>query len=450
MTSMNETPSGERLHIGIFGRINSGKSSLLNAITDQDMAVVSPQKGTTTDPVMKAMELLPVGPVMLIDTAGIDDTSELGEKRLEKTRQILRKTDIALLVIDATIGLNEEDRQYIKLFEEMGIKSLVVYNKIDLVDQLSADSAIRTAADPLDYAQTAMSGHAPDALTDKPLGAMIEVSATTGDNINELKEVIARLAGDSASEKQLVADMLQCGDIVLLVIPLDKAAPKGRLILPQQQTIRDILEAGASALTVRDTELQELLTKFGYSCKSVVKTQIKAEQKSEQDRSNIIKQAIKLIIADSQVINYVADITPEEIPVTTFSILFARYKGFLADSVAGANVLDELKESDTILISEGCSHHRQCDDIGTVKLPRMIENFVGFKPQFEFSSGTGFPDDLKKYRLVIHCGGCMLNEREMRYRTRAAKASGTDMTNYGVIISHMQGILPRCLEPFST
>ncbi|WP_461247450.1 [FeFe] hydrogenase H-cluster maturation GTPase HydF [Treponema sp. R6D11] len=387
--SLNETPQGERLHIGIFGRRNAGKSSLMNSLTGQDIAVVSEVKGTTTDPVYKAMELLPIGPVVFIDTAGIDDDSELGELRIAKTRKVLRKTDIALLVVDAEEGLAEEDDQLIAVFKELGVKHLVVYNKSDLKQN-------------------------------SPNGEF-HVSCKTGKNIHELKEKIAEIGKDKDDGGRLIADLINANDVVILVVPIDKAAPKGRLILPQQQVIRDILEAGAVSMVTREVELSDTLKK--------------------------LKAPPALVITDSQAFEKVSKETPVDIPLTSFSILMARYKGILESAVLAAKILDTIRDGDRILISEGCTHHRQCDDIGTFKLPKWIKKYTGKEPVFEFTSGIEFPNDLSGYKLIIHCGGCMLNRREMMYRDHSARNAGIPMTNYGVAISFMQGILERCIAP---
>jgi len=387
--SLNETPQGERLHIGIFGRRNAGKSSLLNSITGQDIAVVSDVKGTTTDPVYKAMELLPIGPVVFIDTAGVDDDSELGQLRITKTEKVLRKTDIALLVVDAEEGLLEEDNRLISDFDELGVKHLIVYNKSDLIKDI-------------------------------PRGEFC-VSCKTGKNIHELKEKIAEMGKEKENEKRLIADLIKANDVVILVIPIDKAAPKGRLILPQQQAIRDILEAGAIPLVTREVEFSDTLKK--------------------------LKEPPALVITDSQVFGRVSMETPADIPLTSFSILMARYKGILGSAVRAAKSLDSIEDGDRILVSEGCTHHRQCDDIGTVKLPKWIKQYTKKEPVFEFTSGVEFPNDLCGYKLIIHCGGCMLNSREMIYREHSARKAGVPMTNYGVVISFMQGILERCLVP---
>jgi len=387
MTSLNETPRGERLHIGIFGRRNAGKSSLLNAITGQDLAVVSPVKGTTTDPVFKAMELLPLGPVVLIDTPGIDDVGELGELRIQKTKDILRKTDIALLVVDAENGLGAADKALIKLFKKSGVHYLTVYN----------------AAAP--------SAH------NKPDG--IWVNAQTSENVSVLKEKLAQIGKANTTERQLVADLLSPGDVVVLVVPIDSAAPKGRLILPQQQVIRDVLDAKGLPILTQTDGLTDTLNK--------------------------LVSPPKMVITDSQVFRQAAEQTPQDIALTSFSILMARYKGILAEAVRGAHAIDTIQDGDAILISEGCTHHRQCEDIGTVKLPRWIETHTKTKPVYTFTSGGEFPEGVRPYKLIIHCGGCMLNSREMHYRQRIALEAGVPMTNFGVAISHMQGILARCV-----
>lgn len=393
MSSLNQTPTGERIHIAFFGRRNAGKSSLVNAFTGQQIAIVSDVKGTTTDPVSKAMELLPLGPVQIIDTPGIDDEGELGALRVRRTRQVLNKTDIAVVVTDATEPVGAVEEELLSLIEAKGIPYILVRNKADLLDTVP-EGEERT----------------------------IYVSAKTGLHIHELKELAANIVPESGKKGPLVADLLSPGDVVVLVVPIDKAAPKGRLILPQQQTIRDILEAGASALVCRDTELTQTLARLA--------------------------QSPKLVITDSQVFAKVSSLVPPEIPLTSFSILMARYKGDLALTVAGAAAVDSLKDGDRVLISEGCTHHRQCGDIGTVKLPNWIGKRTGAKLCYEFTSGTEFPENLSEYRLVVHCGGCMLSEREMRYRQRCCVDQGIPVTNYGILIAHLNGILPRTLEPF--
>ena len=398
---MNQTPSSERVHIGLFGKRNAGKSSVINAVTNQDIAIVSAVRGTTTDPVYKSMELLPLGPVMLIDTPGLDDEGELGALRVQKGLDVLQKTDIALLIVDGTAGMSPEDERLEEELKKRGLPYLVVFNKWDLVQEKSAGEE-NSGAEPEDERH-------------------IRVSARTGEGIQELKERLARMV-PAGKEKRLVGDLLEPQDLVVLVVPIDKAAPKGRLILPQQQTIRDVLESGAVSVVVREKELKETLKKLGTKP--------------------------KLVITDSQVFGLVDRDTPEDILLTSFSILFARYKGNLAQAVRGAGALESLRDGDKILISEGCTHHRQCDDIGTVKLPRWIENYTGKKPEFVFTSGTGFERNLKEYHMIVHCGGCMLNEQEMQYRLKMAESQGVPMTNYGILIAYMKGILERSLQPF--
>lgn len=385
---MNNTPAGERIHIGFFGRRNAGKSSLLNAVTGQELAVVSEVCGTTTDPVYKAMELLPLGPVMLIDTPGFDDEGALGEQRVKKTKQVLEKTDAAVLVVDSAEGMAGCDEELISLFKEREIPYIVVYNKADII-------------------------------TTEEIADVIYTSTATGAGIHELKERLAVLIPDR-EEKRLVADLVNPMDVVVLVVPIDSAAPKGRLILPQQQTIRDLLEAGAVPVAVRETELKEALLKF--------------------------TEKPALVITDSQAFEEVASIVPVDIPLTSFSILMARYKGFLDIAVEGVKAIDSLKDGDRVLIAEGCTHHRQCDDIGTVKIPRFLKKYTGKDIVIETASGTGFPEDLTPYALVIHCGGCMLNEREVLRRMRFAKRQGVPVTNYGIAIAQMKGILGRSIE----
>ena len=392
--SLNSTPSADRIHIGIFGRRNAGKSSIINAITGQNLAIVSDIKGTTTDPVLKAMELLPLGPVVLIDTPGLDDEGELGELRIKKAYQILNKTDIALLVVDSSIGMTIEDEKILSRIQNKNIPYLIVYNKCDIFTEAASQS-----------------------------DNTISVSASTGTHIHELKEWIAALAPKSADSLPIVRDLLKSNDFVVLVVPIDASAPKGRLILPQQQTIRDILEAGAVSVVVKDTELKETLNNLG--------------------------KKPALVITDSQAFKEVAKIVPEDIPLTSFSILFARHKGDLDIVANGTHAIEQLKDGDTILISEGCTHHRQCEDIGTVKIPRLLKNYTQADLNLEFTSGTEFPEDLSKYSLIIHCGGCTLNEREMKYRLRCAKDQNVPITNYGTAIAHMNGILRRSLEPFA-
>ena len=389
--SLNSTPSGERVHIGFFGRRNAGKSSVVNAFTNQQISVVSDVKGTTTDPVTKAMELLPLGPVMIIDTPGFDDEGSLGAERVKRTKQVLNRVDIAVLVVDGTVGKTAADHELIAIFEQKKIPCLVAYNKSDLAGQ-------------------------------KEYADGLAVSALTKENIDSLKETVARLVKSEDDGRKICADLVETGDIAVLVVPIDKAAPKGRLILPQQQTIRDLLDAGAAALVVRDTELADLLRSLG--------------------------KKPSVVITDSQAFAKVKDIVPDDVRLTSFSILMARYKGFLETAVAGAAAIERLQDGDRVLISEGCTHHRQCDDIGTVKLPNWLRKYTGKDIVIETSSGKGFPEDLSPYKLVIHCGGCMLNEREMRYRRQFAGDSGVPFTNYGTAIAYMNGILKRTLSVF--
>lgn len=404
--SLNAAPSADRIHIGIFGKRNAGKSSIINAVTGQDLAIVSEIRGTTTDPVQKAMELLPLGPVVLIDTPGLDDEGELGALRIQKAYQVLNKTDIAVLVVDSTDGLTAEDEKILAKIQEKKIPYVVAFNKCDLCKK-PQDTYRKDEA-------SVFGNHS--------VPNRISVSAATGENIWELKELIAKQIPSSRTEKHIAADLLKPNDFVVLVIPIDSAAPKGRLILPQQQTIRDILEAGAAAVAVKETELPETLARLG------------------------VKPA--LVITDSQAFEKVSADVPRDIPLTSFSILFARYKGNLKTVVQGAAVLDRLQDGDTVLICEGCTHHRQCEDIGTVKLPNWIRKHTGKELHFAFTSGTEFPVDLRKYRLIIHCGGCTLNEREMKYRIQCAADQGIPITNYGTAIAHMHGILARSIEPF--
>lgn len=390
---LNETASAERIHIGFFGLRNAGKSSVVNAVTGQDLSLVSDVKGTTTDPVKKAMELLPLGPVVIIDTPGIDDVGELGEMRVKKARQALNYTDIAILVTEAEKQLTDAENKLIELFKDKKIPFIIVYNKSDLRNNIPS-----------------------------PSDNTIYVSAKEKTGIHELKEMIGALAKSEENNKRVVGDLIEPNDVIVLVVPIDKAAPKGRLILPQQQTIRDILDSGAVSVVTRDNELVQTLDSLG--------------------------KKPKLVITDSQAFARVSRDTPEDIMLTSFSILFARYKGDLVSAVRGAAALDKLKDGDKILISEGCTHHRQCGDIGTVKLPALIKKHTGKTIEFEFTSGTQFPEDLSGYALVIHCGGCMLNEREMKYRVKQTLDSGIPITNYGTAIAHMNGILKRSLMPF--
>lgn len=397
-TNLNQTPSANRTHIGIFGKRNAGKSSLINAITGQNYAIVSDVLGTTTDPVLKSMELLPLGPVVIIDTPGLDDEGTLGALRIQKAYQILNKTDIAVLVIDASFGVTKEDSEILKRIHEKEIPCVIVINKSDICPNCNLEDL------PLPDSDSA-----------------ILVSSKTGEHIHELKELLAQQASQDTIQKSIVADLLNPLDFVVLVVPIDSAAPKGRLILPQQQTIRDILEAKASAIVVQETELAETLNSLG--------------------------KKPKMVITDSQVFKKVSAVTPDDILLTSFSILFARYKGNLKTLVDGASALDSLKDGDRILISEGCTHHRQCDDIGTVKLPNWIRSYTKKEVEFEFTSGTEFPLDLSSYKMIVHCGGCMLNEREMKYRLKCAEDAKIPITNYGTCIAYINGILNRSLEP---
>ncbi len=390
---MNDTPSGERVHIGFFGRRNTGKSSLVNAVTGQDLAVVSDTRGTTTDPVTKAMELLPMGPVQIIDTPGFDDEGELGELRVKKTKQVLGHTDVAVLVADCTEGLTGSDEELLDLFRQREIPYIIAWNKCDLLEEVPDDTEQE-----------------------------IYVSAKEGTGIWELKEKIARLGQGEENKVKLVGDLIKPGSLLVLVIPIDSAAPKGRLILPQQQMIRDILDSGSMAACAREYELKDLLGK--------------------------LTEPPALVITDSQAFKEVDQDVPEEIPLTSFSILMARYKGYLDTAVKGVAAIKGLKDGDKVLIAEGCTHHRQCDDIGTVKIPRWLQKFTGKDLTIETSSGGEFPEDLSPYALVIHCGGCMLNDREVHSRMMRAIDQGVPFTNYGTSIAYMNGILKRSLSLF--
>lgn len=390
---LNDTPSSERLHIGIFGKRNAGKSSIINAITGQSLSIVSDIKGTTTDPVKKTMEMLPLGPVVIIDTPGIDDAGELGSMRVKKSYEILNKTDIALLVVDGSEGMTREDNALIKELEERKLPYVIALNKSDIAD---SRPEVKNG---------------------------IWVSAVTGYGIEELKKQIIISAPIEESHTRLVGDLVSPGDFVILVVPIDKAAPKGRLILPQQMVIRDLLDADAIAVTAKENDLKSTIEQLG------------------------VKP--KLVITDSQVFDRVAKDTPQDIMMTSFSILMARYKGNLDAAIKAVKAIENIKAGDKILISEGCTHHRQCDDIGTVKIPKWLKSYVGEGVEFEFSSGIGFPGDLSVYKAIIHCGGCMLNEKEMKYRQLCAKKQGVPMTNYGIFIAYINGILKRSLEPFS-
>ena len=408
--SLNSTPSGERVHIGFFGRRNAGKSSIVNAVTDQEISVVSDVKGTTTDPVTKSMELLPLGPVVIIDTPGFDDEGSLGEKRVARAKRVMNRTDLAVLVLDARTGAAQADTELLALFEQKQIPYIVVCNKADLLDREARKAmnenlcGLRGARDTAD------------------LPEILFVSAVTGEGIHELKERIAALGTAGAVRKFLIEDLISPSEVVLLVIPIHKAAPKGRLILPQQMMIRGILDADGIPVCVKQDRLPEVLQKLEGSARP------------------------RLVITDSQVFAEVAKAVPDAIPLTSFSILMARYKGFLASALEGVKKIDELRDGDIILISEGCTHHRQCGDIGTEKIPNWIRQKTGADIRFETSSGLGFPEDLSRYALVIHCGACMLGDREVRYRMKCAADQGIPFTNYGTAIAHMKGILERSTE----
>ena len=390
---LNDTPQSERIHIGFFGRTNAGKSSLVNKITNQDLAIVSDTKGTTTDPVYKAMEILPLGPVVIIDTPGFDDDGILGEKRINRTKLVLNKTDVAVLVVDLVEGMAKTDEQLIRLFEDKGIPYIVAYNKADLKETVSAG---------------------------KP--NEIYVSSVTGKNIDELKEMIARAGLQKPAATPLISDLIEPGDTVVLVIPIDGSAPKGRIILPQQQVLREVLDSHAMAYIAQDSDLNELLDN--------------------------LKTKPKLVVTDSQAFGKVSKIVPRDIKLTSFSILLARHKGFLESAVRGVKAIETIEDGDTILISEGCTHHRQCEDIGTYKIPKWLKEYTGKDIKIETTSGLSFAEDLTKYKMIIHCGGCMLNDREMIYRTKCANDCGIPMTNYGTAIAYMHGILWRSLELF--
>lgn len=395
--SMNDVVSAERVHIGFFGCRNAGKSSLVNAVTAQELSVVSDTAGTTTDPVKKSMELLPIGPVVIVDTPGFDDLGELGEKRVARTRAVLRTIDVAVLVIDVEAGVQETDRELLALIEERKVPYLIAWNKSD--------------------------EHAPAVeLPGVPIERQLWVSAKTGNGIKELKDAIGTLAKGQQESVPLVADLIHPGDLLVLVVPIDSAAPKGRLILPQQQTIRDILDADARALVVKENELKHTLEE--------------------------LRNPPAMVITDSQAFKKVAADVAEEVPLTSFSILMARHKGFLELAVSGAAKLDDLSNGDKVLICEGCTHHRQCGDIGTEKLPKWLREYTGKELSLEFTSGKGFPDDVSGYELILHCGGCMLTEREVLARMEQAAAQGTPVTNYGTAIAQMNGILKRSLSIF--
>lgn len=396
--SLNDTPKGERIHIALFGRTNAGKSSLINAITGQNLSIVSEVKGTTTDPVYKAMEILPLGPVMLVDTPGLDDTGTLGNERIRKAKSVLNKTDIALIVADGAQAAQDFSFEDSILFltKEKKIPAITVLNKQD--EWTGREEKILSLGD-------------------------ICVSAKSGYHIQELKEMIAKKVPSEEQTGKLIGDLLSPEDIVVLVVPIDSAAPKGRLILPQQQVIRDVLESGAAAVVCRDTELSATLKKLGTKP--------------------------RLVVTDSQAFAAVSQNTPDDIPLTSFSILFSRYKGDLAEQIRGIRTVETLKDGDRILMAEGCTHHRQCDDIGTVKIPHWLQEYTGKKLVFETSSGGGFPDDLSGYRLIVHCGGCTLPPREMAFRIKEAKDQGIPIVNYGTLIAQLKGVLKRSIQPFA-
>lgn len=391
--SLNSTPSGERIHISFFGKRNAGKSSLVNAVTDQELSVVSEVKGTTTDPVKKSMELLPLGPVIITDTPGFDDEGNLGQMRVNKTNEVLVKTDVAVLVVDASTGISDQDKAFINIFCERKIPFVIAYNKSDLVDSVPATH-----------------------------GNEIYVSAQNKDNIDELKKILGKILHDLPKAKPIIDDLIKAGDLVVLVTPIDSSAPKGRLILPQQITLRNILDNNCTAVVCKETELPMTL--------------------------HMLSKKPDLVITDSQVFGTVSKIIPEDIKLTSFSIIFARYKGDLEELVKGASVLSKLNDGDKVLISEGCTHHRQCNDIGTVKMPEWIKNYTGKNVSFDFTSGGEFQSDMSKYSLVVHCGGCMLNDKEMQSRIDKCKSVGVPIANYGVAIAMMHGILRRSIEVF--
>ncbi|AYD40162.1 [FeFe] hydrogenase H-cluster maturation GTPase HydF [Clostridium fermenticellae] len=399
--SLNESPRSVRVHIALFGRRNAGKSSIINAITDQDTAIVSDVQGTTTDPVYKSMEILPIGPCVIIDTAGLDDEGELGKLRREKTIEVLNKTDIALVVVDSTIGITDYDKYIIKQINDKKLPFILVFNKADI-------SKVRA-------------GYV-DSIKNEFNVPAVGVSALTKEGIKELKNQIINIMPEDEDKFRIIGDLVKPGDFVILVTPIDKAAPKGRLILPQQQTIRDVLESDASAIVTKEYELRETL-------------------------QNLSKKP-RMVVTDSQVFLKVAADTPKDILMTSFSILFARYKGDLVELIKGAKAIKKLKDNDKVLVAEGCTHHRQSDDIGKVKIPRWIRQITGKKIDFEFSSGNSFTNEIKKYSLIVHCGGCMLNRTSMLYRINMAKEFGVPIVNYGILIAYVQGILDRALKPF--
>jgi len=386
--SLNSTQSAERIHIGFFGCRNVGKSSIVNKITNQEMSIVSKIKGTTTDPVKKSMEILPLGPVLIIDTPGIDDEGTLGEERIKRTKKVLKTCDIAVLITEANRPFNSFENELIDTFNENKTNYIVVKNKCDLVPNHGKEDGV------------------------------IFASAKYNTGIEEIKEAIAKFT--KQEERFFVKDLVKIGDLVVLVVPIDSSAPKGRIILPQQQALRDILDAGGTAIVTKETALESTL--------------------------NIVERKPDLVITDSQVFKVVSEIVPDDIPLTSFSILMSRYKGFLDEAIKGAEEIDKIEDGDSILISEGCTHHRQCEDIGTVKIPNLLKKHTGKTIHFEWTNGGNFPDDLSKYKLVIHCGGCMLNELEMKRRMEIAIDNKVPFTNYGIAISYMNGILDRTIK----
>ena len=401
--SLNEAPRGVRVHLALFGKRNAGKSSVINALTGQETAIVSDVKGTTTDPVFKSMEILPIGPCVIIDTAGIDDVGELGQLRIQKTLEVLDITDVALLIVDVKSGISEDDRLIIDKFKEKKKPIIVVLNKIDTFENDDHQRITTNLQETLNI-------------------SVVSVSALKKQGIKELKDAIIAVIPEDEDKFKIVGDLINPGDFVVLVTPIDKAAPKGRLILPQQQTIRDILESDAMAIVTKEYELRETL-------------------------SNLAKKP-KLVITDSQVFLKVAADTPKDILMTSFSILFARQKGDLTEFIRGAKAIEKLKDGDKVLIAEGCTHHRQSDDIGNVKIPRWIRQRTGKQIKFEFSTGATFTDDIKKYALIVHCGACMMNRTGMLSRVESAKYHSVPIVNYGILIAYVQGLLPRALEPF--
>ena len=412
--SLNAVPSANRVHIGFFGRRNAGKSSVVNAVTGQELSVVSDVRGTTTDPVLKSMELLPVGPVVIIDTPGFDDEGHLGTLRVQKTKQVLNKSDVAVLVVDASEGISEIEKELLKLFKEKDIPYVIAMNKADLLSQEDLGNETDSLTKETDADEKIQN--------ENDLEKVIYVSALNKTNIYELKERIAKAAVTEVSDKQIVGDLIKPSDWVVLVVPIDSAAPKGRLILPQQQTIRDLLDADAVSIVVKENELKKTL--------------------------DTLSKKPAMVITDSQAFEQVSKDTSEDILLTSFSILMARHKGFLEEAVKGVTAIDSLKDGDKVLICEGCTHHRQCDDIGTVKLPGWLLKYTGKNLQFEFTSGTGFPDDLSPYSLIIHCGACMLGEREVKYRMKCSIDQNIPFTNYGITIAFLKGILKRSLSVF--